>query len=508
MLAGILAAAPFGVRPEGTAAAAASWQVPAEVDPYQPYEPQMVCRPEPQPGVWDFATLLLQMYPQSGWAGISRACHVGGRSEHKEGRAFDWAVSATNAQQRAAAEEALGWLLATDEHGNEHALFRRFGLMYIIWNRQIFRSYRAAEGWQPYPCDESARHDDCHVRHVHFSFSWAGAQARTSWWTAAPSSAPVPANGVPARVERIAGPLLIDTAVEVSKRAFPVNGSAEYVFVADAKSPHDGMVAAVMAGAFNGSLLLTNGVSTIEPQVDAEIERLLGAEPGARLVFVGGPAVLPEAIAAPYRQRYEVKRIFGEDLFATARAGAAFVEEHSGRKTAVVVSAAAYHRGLPMIAVAAANEWPVLFTTSNRLHPEARRVLVEHGIQQVHLVAERADVSDSVAAEIDALPGIAIERHHGRDRYETSVAVAERFFPQPSGYALATGRHWADAIVGAYYAGKHGHVPLLLTDKAELPAVISDYLNNTHQPGVDGIIVGGPAVVRPSVEAQLRDRLR
>src|SRR5690606_26788304 len=102
---------------------------PAEIDPYQPREPQRVCDPRPKPGVVDFANLLLSSYPASGSSGISRACGVRGPGEHKEGRAFDWAVSASNPEQRAAAEDALNALLATDEHGNRHAYFRRFGLM-------------------------------------------------------------------------------------------------------------------------------------------------------------------------------------------------------------------------------------------------------------------------------------------------------------------------------------------------------------------------------------------
>ena len=161
---------------------------PAAVDPYQPREPQTVCDPMPKPGVVDFANLLLKSYPASGSSGISRDCGVRGTSEHKEGRAFDWAVSVSNPEQRAAAENALGALLATDEHGNRHAYFRRFGLMYIIWNRQIFSASYPEAGWRPYACNPNASYDSCHVGHVHFSFSRAGAQRRTSWWTRPKSS--------------------------------------------------------------------------------------------------------------------------------------------------------------------------------------------------------------------------------------------------------------------------------------------------------------------------------
>ena len=48
----------------------------------------------------------------------------------------------------------LEWLLCTDMHGNEHANARRAGVMYLIYNRRIWRAYDKAgqpKGkWYPY----------------------------------------------------------------------------------------------------------------------------------------------------------------------------------------------------------------------------------------------------------------------------------------------------------------------------------------------------------------------
>jgi hypothetical protein len=159
---------------------------PPEIEPYAASESQRSCDPFPRPGVVDFKNLLLASYPPVSW-GIERGCDVGGTSEHKEGRALDWGVDVNNPQQRAAAEDVLGKLLATDEHGNAHALFRRLGLMYIIWNKRIISSNRIQEGWRPYhQCTPSSSPNVCHTNHIHFSFGWAGANRQTSWWTAGP----------------------------------------------------------------------------------------------------------------------------------------------------------------------------------------------------------------------------------------------------------------------------------------------------------------------------------
>jgi hypothetical protein len=485
---------------------------PPEIDPYQPYDPQTTCDPAPQPGVVDFANLLLQGYPGTGSSGISRGCGIGGRSEHKEGRAFDWAASVSNPQQRAAVEQALSILLATDEHGNKHAWFRRFGLMYIIWNGQIFSSRYPDAGWRPYACNPAASFDNCHTRHVHFSFSRAGAHRQTSWWTvgtklrqqqaAQPNT---PDGTVP--FERIAGSQQIETAIAISKRAFPTKDSAEHVFVAGADAPHDAMVAAVMAGAFNGAVLLTARTDEVEPQVDAEINRLLGTAPRGRVTFVGGSDTLPDTLLDGYRDRYSTRRLSGLDHFGTAALAAGEVESRSQMKTAVVIGTSGVLDALPMVAVAAANDWPVVFTRSSELPDATRTFLVDRGIETVHIAGPDTAVSQDVAREIQALGAHTVQRHQADDRYEAAVVVAERFFALPAAYAVASGDSWSDAVVGAAYAGERRHAPILLTDGETLAGPVVDYIERSKSPESAGLVIGGKGVVKPSVAEQLRRSL-
>lgn len=166
-LAGPALAAPPAVRDFGPG-----------IDAYARYEGQTGCAGE-QPGVKEFRSLLQKAYGANG-AGITRGCSTGGKSEHKEGRAYDWMLNASNASDRAKADELLHWLLKTDEHGNKHAMARRFGIMYIIWNRKVWNAYRPEAGWTAYSGYSP------HTDHIHFSFSRAGAAKKTSFWTAPP----------------------------------------------------------------------------------------------------------------------------------------------------------------------------------------------------------------------------------------------------------------------------------------------------------------------------------
>lgn len=146
----------------------------SSIEALQPYVGQATCDPVAKPGVKSFRDMLLRTYPDTGSFGIVRDCGAGGQSEHKEGRAFDWKVSAYNTRQKGEADALIAWLLKTDSYGNAYANARRLGIMYMIWNKRIWKAYDAR--WQDYSGANN------HTDHVHFSFGWNGAKKVTSYW--------------------------------------------------------------------------------------------------------------------------------------------------------------------------------------------------------------------------------------------------------------------------------------------------------------------------------------
>ncbi|MDQ6648624.1 MAG: peptidoglycan-binding protein, partial [Actinomycetota bacterium] len=172
----------------GAAAAAGGMPVPpargaAGIDGLSPYIPQTSCDATAKPGAVAFADLVLHTYPGTGSDGIVNTCAAEGAvSEHSEGRAWDWRVSSRDPRDRARAEALLGWLLAADGQGHRAAMARRLGIMYIIFDSRIWGSYYDEQGWRPYTGASP------HTDHVHFSFSWAGAWGRTSYWSGRPAA--------------------------------------------------------------------------------------------------------------------------------------------------------------------------------------------------------------------------------------------------------------------------------------------------------------------------------
>jgi peptidoglycan hydrolase-like protein with peptidoglycan-binding domain len=165
-----VASAAHAATPAPVAPAAPHKSLPAALDAKTPYEAQVSCDPRDKPGVTAFAALMKSNY-KSGVTGISRTCGAD-ISEHYDGRALDWMLNVKDPKQKAIADSVTKWLSA-----NNGAMARRFGISYIIWNHKMWREYRPEQGWAPYT--GSVPHTD----HIHFSFSWDGAMARTSWWT-------------------------------------------------------------------------------------------------------------------------------------------------------------------------------------------------------------------------------------------------------------------------------------------------------------------------------------
>jgi hypothetical protein len=150
------------------------------VDPYAPQETNHpgACDPVAKPGV-----LLFRQWALSKWGerpgspqNIVREC-TEGKSEHEQGRAWD--LMTTSIDHGQSIVDALN---APDPvTGEPDALARRAGLMYMIWNKHMWRSYPhgglPSGAWDVYTGGEAA---SPHVDHIHFSFSKAGADGETS----------------------------------------------------------------------------------------------------------------------------------------------------------------------------------------------------------------------------------------------------------------------------------------------------------------------------------------
>ncbi|MCI5825567.1 MAG: cell wall-binding repeat-containing protein [Arcanobacterium sp.] len=107
-----------------------------------------------------------------------------------------------------------------------------------------------------------------------------------------------------------------------------------------------------------------------------------------------------------------------------------------------------------------------------------------------------AALAFTLAAPAYAAPS----RIYGNDRYGTSLAIAQTYFPAAEAVFVATGKNFPDALAAGPLAARQ-RAPMLLVGDA-LTNVQMNYLSGLKSPNIT--VLGGPSVVNRNIEAQLK----
>ncbi|MFQ3545342.1 pullulanase [Halobacillus rhizosphaerae] len=283
---------------------------------------------------------------------------------------------------------------------------------------------------------------------------------------------------------RLAGKNRYETAVEVSKAGW---SQSDTVVIARGDEFADALAGAPLAYKQNAPILLTHS-NYIDVEVRKEVERL-GAK---HAIVLGGPnAVSKYAVYQLEGLGLTIERIKGKDRFGTAMNIAARLDGNPDK--ALVVNGDKFPDALSAAPYAAKKGYPILLTKEKEL-PNATS-LVLHDIKQTIVVGGDGAVSQAV---MDQLPDAV--RFSGRNRYETSAAVAANLYGKSKTVFVSTGEKFADALTGSVLAAKY-NAPSLLVKKESVPANIENAYDNL---GVNMLyILGGTGAVSDQVKNQL-----
>ena len=465
-----------------------------QIDAYSKYEAETQCLyPQVQPGVLKMRDLIKATYGSYASSAYdfhtTRYCSGSGSSGHHEGRALDWMLNASNTAEREVADSYLAWLLATDKYGNKHAMARRMGVMYIIWNKKVFGLYRPADGWQPYT--GSSPHTD----HIHLSLSWAGAGAQTSFYTGAAPTSPGCTPGAPdCPVDRVSGATKFDTSVAIGKETFP--GSKTVVIVSsDEGRRADGAVAAPFAYRKQAPVLLST-----RDGLSSAVLQDLGRRGATQAYLVGGPMGLSTAI----EQQLEAvgvasTRLAGQTRYETAALVARAMDH---RPWAAFVASGNDHNLIDALAaggIGARNAWPVLLTERDQLPGQTESALTELGVSRTYVVGGTIPISDTVVGQVPDGRRIA-----GSTLYDTAAQLATTFASSVGTERLVIASGDRYNIIDALAGGTFGNLTLL-TEQARLTPVTGTWVEAR---GVESaVIVGGPLAVSDTAGRQLAEVL-
>jgi hypothetical protein len=326
------------------------------------------------------------------------------------------------------------------------------------------------------------------------------------------------------KVDRFDGATRYGTGVALSQAEFPTAGSAGAVVLARGDVFADALAGIPLAKYKNAPLLLTPGgpkVTALDPNVQAELLRVLPNDKTRTVFLLGGTSAIPQAVQDHISDLgYTVVRLSGDTRYATALAIArdpraladpAHLVLARGDDFADALAAGPYAANS-----AAVNGVPAAIVLSDGPAATASLDLATKDYvigklagQQAHPgVAAVTAIGGGAAAVTRLLPGGLSggwSEIAGQDRYATAEQVAHIGWGGPqSGIAsstdgLASGTSFADALTGgAYMALKNG--PLLLTDPAgPISAPASDVLRLSGRMLAGVEVFGGTAVLDGSL---------
>lgn len=142
----------------------------------------------------------------------------------------------------------------------------------------------------------------------------------------------------------------------------------------------------------------------------------------------------------------------------------------------VLATASSFADALAATPLADALDAPVLLTGGKQLEQEVITALADGGKTKVVIAGGTGSVSAQVEADLKKA-GIQVERHAGKSRYETSLALAKAALAvDPAARVLvADGADYADALAAGGAANRADAV-LVLTDKGKMPRATEEFL--------------------------------
>lgn len=259
--------------------------------------------------------------------------------------------------------------------------------------------------------------------------------------------------GDPAEVIRLFGDTRYETGYQVAETYKEKSGVEKFdaIIIATGKNFADALSGSYLAVVKNAPILLTNGK---EDNI-AELHQYMkeNVNENGTIYILGGEKAVPESVEDI--EGFEVKRLSGDTRYDT---NIEILKEAGIEGDELIVATGkTYADSLS----ASALKMPILLVKPGAALNDEQKEIVqnfEDGI--IYIIGGENAVSAEIENELAEY--YAVERVYGDSRYETSVAVAERFFGNVDTVVLASGKNFPDGLCGGPLAAVLD-APLILT---------------------------------------------
>lgn len=142
---------------------------------------------------------------------------------------------------------------------------------------------------------------------------------------------------------------------------------------------------------------------------------------------------------------------------------------------------------------------PILLTQSASLDPRVESEIQRLGAKKIIIVGGTGVVSQTIENNLRS-KGIEISRFAGKDRFETSLAIAREVKGTGSEIAVVTSDGFADALSVAPIAANR-QMPIILLPQKNIPSIVDQYIKENNI--TKTYVIGGKGVLPDSLVSAL-----
>lgn len=296
--------------------------------------------------------------------------------------------------------------------------------------------------------------------------------------------------------ERIAGKDRIETSIKLAKKLYP-NG-AKTIFIVNKEKFADSLATTALAKEMKAPILYTDKDST--PEQIVTVLKDLGAK---KLVFIGGEgAISSSQIKELENKGYDVDRMGGVNRYETASilAEQLLKMKNNKPKEVILASAENYADALSISAYCAKKSILILLVGKDNISKENERIFKKLGNPTIHIVGGENSISKKLESYIEKLTKSKVNRLAGKDRYETSNIISEKFAPNAKTAVVASGERFEDALLSGLVAANDDST-LILCKKDGLTVKTEQYIKNSKIEDIK--IIGGENTISNKVVEEL-----
>jgi len=259
---------------------------------------------------------------------------------------------------------------------------------------------------------------------------------------------------------RIVGQDRIDTVNQIALTGWP--SGTETVILTRADSFPDALAGVALAKKYNAPILCTD-----PDQLDEGVVEVLNILRPLKVIILGGQKAVSQAVETKLKNVLywsgDIQRIAGADRFETAVLIAQQFPNSSGVALATGLD---FPDALSLASAAAGSGIPLLLSSTGELPHATGKMLKQISPQKVYIAGGEKVIPADVVEELTHTYGIPLEnivRFSGNNRYETSVKIAETFYPQTQEIYLATGQDFTDPLAAGVLASVQNACLLLIS---------------------------------------------